>query len=313
MPSVPSAACWESTPRSAERRVLRFTLTSKSRGVGGNATPPPVQCGARVVPARARPVPFWRHGFERPPETSPRLFGGTRSAAGGVQLGAHGLVDDVRLQLGGEHGFLERDVLGLLAGRVEQGCFRRGHQLARLPHFDEAVLRARHGALDEQQVLLGPDLVDDEPGLGHALAAESAGHLHSLEDARGRGRGADRARLADVVRAVRGRAAMEAVPLDRSGEALAVRDAAHLHLLARLEHLDGDVLADDRLALSAQLEQVPIRALDVVLLQVPELGLRQLALGGLVVGDLDRVVAVRVSGLRPGRLDTAQPRSPSPA
>src|SRR6185437_8670154 len=73
-PSVPSAACCERTPRSAERRVLRFTFTSKSRGVGGNATPPPVHCGALVVPARARPVPFCRHGFERPPETSPRLF-----------------------------------------------------------------------------------------------------------------------------------------------------------------------------------------------------------------------------------------------
>src|SRR6266516_1902316 len=69
-----SAACCESTARSAERRALRFTFTSKSRGVGGNATPPPVQCGARVVPARARPVPFWRHGFARPPATSPRLL-----------------------------------------------------------------------------------------------------------------------------------------------------------------------------------------------------------------------------------------------
>src|SRR6266540_1813811 len=72
--SVPSWACTVSAPRIAARRVLRFTLTSKSRGVGGNATPPPVQCGARVVPARARPVPFWRHGFVRPPATRPRLF-----------------------------------------------------------------------------------------------------------------------------------------------------------------------------------------------------------------------------------------------
>src|SRR6266540_1208000 len=38
------------------------------------STPPPVQCGARVVPARARPVPFWRHGFARPPDTRPRLL-----------------------------------------------------------------------------------------------------------------------------------------------------------------------------------------------------------------------------------------------
>src|SRR6187200_1639152 len=72
--SVPSAAWWESTPLNALRRAFRFTFTSKLRMPGAKATPPPVQCGARVVPARARPVPFWRHGFERPPATSPRLF-----------------------------------------------------------------------------------------------------------------------------------------------------------------------------------------------------------------------------------------------
>ena len=36
--------------------------------------PPPVQIGERLVPARARPVPFWRHGFAPPPETMPRVL-----------------------------------------------------------------------------------------------------------------------------------------------------------------------------------------------------------------------------------------------
>jgi large subunit ribosomal protein L3 len=31
--------------------------------------PPPTQCGARVEPWRARPVPFWRHGFGGGPNT----------------------------------------------------------------------------------------------------------------------------------------------------------------------------------------------------------------------------------------------------
>src|SRR5207244_5647435 len=56
------------------RRALRLTLDVKLRAFGGNAMPPPVQCGARIEPARARPVPFWRHGFERPPATRPRLL-----------------------------------------------------------------------------------------------------------------------------------------------------------------------------------------------------------------------------------------------
>src|SRR6185436_11587654 len=142
-----------------------------------------------------------------------------------------------------------------------------------LAHFDEAVLGPGHGALDQQQVLLRADLVHDEPALGHALTTEAARHLHSLEDARGRCRGTDGARLADVVRTVRGRAAVETVALDRSGEAFAVRDPADLDLLARFEDLDGDVLADDRFTLPPELEQVPVGALDVVLLQVPELRL----------------------------------------
>src|SRR5947209_8345202 len=36
--------------------------------------PPPVQIGERFEPARARPVPFWRHGLAPPPETRPRVF-----------------------------------------------------------------------------------------------------------------------------------------------------------------------------------------------------------------------------------------------
>src|SRR4051794_41638509 len=35
--------------------------------------PPPVHSGERRVPARARPVPFWRHGLAPPPRTIPRV------------------------------------------------------------------------------------------------------------------------------------------------------------------------------------------------------------------------------------------------
>ena len=55
--SVPSFACAESAARKAALRAFLLTLTSKLVR-GWKATPPPVQCGARVVPARARPVPF---------------------------------------------------------------------------------------------------------------------------------------------------------------------------------------------------------------------------------------------------------------
>src|SRR5207253_3409217 len=90
---------------------------------------------------------------------------------------------------------------------------------------------------------------------------------------------------------------VEVVPLDRAGEPRSVGNTGDLDLLSRLERLDGHVLAHDQLALTAQLEQAAVGTADVVLLQVPELGLRDLALGGLVVGNLDRVVTVRVRGL----------------
>ena len=97
--------------------------------------------------------------------------------------------------------------------------------------------------------------VDDlEPALGDALVAHLARAANALEHARRRGRRADRARRAHVVRAVGDRAAAEVVALDRALEALALRGAGDLDLLALLEDVDGQLLADlEALALVAEL------------------------------------------------------------
>src|SRR5919204_1605993 len=71
---VPRSAWTESALRSAARRSLRLTLNVYLRGWGPNTMPPPVQIGDRDEPARARPVPFWRHGLAPPPETRPRVL-----------------------------------------------------------------------------------------------------------------------------------------------------------------------------------------------------------------------------------------------
>ena len=62
--------------RRAQRaaRIFLFTRISWECGCGPCATPPPTHWGERIEPWRARPVPFWRHGFLPPPETSPRVF-----------------------------------------------------------------------------------------------------------------------------------------------------------------------------------------------------------------------------------------------
>src|SRR6266508_1722802 len=133
--------------------------------------------------------------------------------------------------------------------------------------------------------------MNDEADLRSPLGAHAPGHTDALEDARRRRGGADRARLANVVRPVRHRTAREVVALDRALEALADADPAHLHLVARLERLDGDGLADYSLRGPAELDEVAVR-LDAVLLQMAELALGELPLRDSVEGELHGLVAV---------------------
>ncbi len=57
------------------RYILRFTFWVKfSSGLDGKILPPPRHSGLEALPARARPVPFWRHGFFVDLATSLRPF-----------------------------------------------------------------------------------------------------------------------------------------------------------------------------------------------------------------------------------------------
>src|SRR5581483_2401595 len=161
-------------------------------------------------------------------------------------------------------------------------------------HLDEPVLRAGDRALHEQQVLVGVDVEHGEAELRDALAAHAAGHLDALEDARRCCGGTDRARLADVVRAVRARAGAEVVPLDRALKALADADARDLDLVAGLERRHRDRLAFDRAVnAAAELDEPSVRA-DAELREMTELRFRELALGDGVERELHGVVAVDI-------------------
>src|SRR3990172_7498308 len=63
-----------SAERSATFMDFRLTFCSKLRGCGPNTVPPPRSKGERMLPIRARPVPFWRYGFFPPPRTSFRVL-----------------------------------------------------------------------------------------------------------------------------------------------------------------------------------------------------------------------------------------------
>src|SRR2546430_15700521 len=77
---------------------------------------------------------------------------------------------------------------------------------------------------------------------GHAVRALMRRHAQALEHAARRRARADRALPAQVVRPVRLGATREVVRVDRALEALAFRHPDHVHLVARLESVDPDLL-----------------------------------------------------------------------
>src|SRR3954469_2327877 len=181
--------------------------------------PPPVQMGEREEPARARPVPFWRHGLAPPPRTWPRGFGEWvpwRRAASSARTDSC---------TSGSWNSAPKAASSSVIFLVPP---RTGAWLAIGAHLHDGVARAGDRAADEQQVVGRAHVDDGDAALRDALVAHLARQAHALEHARGRGRGADGAGRAHVVRAVALGARAEAVALDRALEALALRGARDL-------------------------------------------------------------------------------------
>src|SRR5690606_36860731 len=160
--------------------------------------PPPANCGARVEPWRARPVPFWRYGFLPPPRTSARVLAlcvpwraaaswatttwwisGTFAWTSKISAGSSALPDFF-------------PVASRMSTAVMSGPLRGG-----LDH-DGAALGAGHRTDDEEDALLGVDGVDREVLGGLAGVAHATSHAQALEDARRRRGAADLAGLAVV-------------------------------------------------------------------------------------------------------------------
>ena len=160
-------------------------------------------------------------------------------------------------------------------------------------------------AVDEEDVVLDVDPHDLQVLHRDPVASHVARGAHPLEDA-GRPRGrADRARSANVVRAVRLRARREVVALDRALKALALRGARDLDLLPDLERVDGHGVADEKLAdLVAKLLDVAHRR-GPGLLEVPALRPGEVLLLRRAERELDGLVAVDV--VRPDGRDRARP------
>src|SRR3954451_15927173 len=246
--------------------------------------PPPTQIGERDEPARARPVPFWRHGLAPPPRTSPRV-----------------LVDDVPWRRAASSARTDSCTSGPLKRAPKATSSRttslpppRCLALGIGADLHEAVLGAGDRTADEQEVVRRVDAHDLEALLGDALVAHLAGAADALHHAGGPGGRADRSGGAHVVRAVGLRAALEVVALDGALEALALAGAGDLDRLADLEGLDRDGVADLQLAgLVAELHEVA-HGRSAGLLEVAELGLAQVLLLRRAERELEGLVAVAV-------------------
>src|SRR5215218_1130432 len=239
--------------------------------------------GEREDPARARPVPFWRHGLAPPPRTLPRVLVAAvpcRSAFSSARTTS-----------------CTSGPLNLTAKTASSSVTAPPPILEALgigTDLHRAAARAGYGATDEQQVFLRDDLDDLEALLRDALVAHLARAADALHHACRPGGRADRARGPHVVRAVRLRAGGKSVALDRALEALALRGPGDLDLLTGLEDLDGDGLADLQLAgLVAKLDEMAMRG-GVGLLEVAQLGARELLLAAGAESQLDGLVAVAV-------------------
>src|SRR4051794_5164227 len=141
--------------------------------------------GERNEPARARPVPFWRHGLAPPPETMPRV-----------------LVACVPWRRAASSAITTSCTSGPLNGCSNTSASRVtveppprvGAELGIRTDLHGVALGARNGAAHHHQVALGHELDDRQALLGDAPAAHVARAANALEHARRRGRRTDRAR-----------------------------------------------------------------------------------------------------------------------
>src|SRR3954452_19027683 len=126
--------------------------------------PPPGHSGDRLEAARARPVPFWRHGLAPPPRTMPRVLVACvpwRRAASSARTDSW---------TSGSWNSAPKAASSRGTFFVPPGT----GGLAMGPPLHHAVARAGHRAADEQQVLVRSYADDGQPALGDALGAHLA-------------------------------------------------------------------------------------------------------------------------------------------
>src|SRR3954447_5620499 len=121
--------------------------------------PPPAKCGARIEPWRARPVPFWRHGFAPPPRTLPRVLVDAVPRRRALSSARTDSWTSGPLKCAPKA--TSSSLIVFAAPRICASAIGA--------HLHDAVAGPRHGAAHEQQVVVGVHAHDVQALLRDAL------------------------------------------------------------------------------------------------------------------------------------------------
>src|SRR6266508_343677 len=180
--------------------------------------PPCRQCGARVEPWRARPVPFCRHGFRLPPDTSLRVLVSCVPCRWLARYVTTARCSTSSFTVPSNSGAGSGTAFFLAPAAEKCGASIMAARASLLADGEQAVHRTGDGPAHKQQIALGVDLHDAEPQLGEVAGAHVPRHPLSLDDARGIGARCDRPGLAVARIAVRLRPAVEVIAVHHALE-----------------------------------------------------------------------------------------------
>src|SRR5256714_15678745 len=124
--------------------------------------PPPAQIGERIDPARARPVPFWRHGLAPPPRTWARVRVAAEPWRRALSSARTASCTSARLKRAPKAAASRSTPAPDL---LTQGALAIG------PDLHGGAARTGHRSSHQQQGVLGDHLDELQPALGHALSA----------------------------------------------------------------------------------------------------------------------------------------------
>src|SRR5208282_721127 len=228
--------------------------------------------GDRVDPARARPVPFCRHGLRPPPEMSPlvlvdavperRLASCIRTASCSSDRSpsrpktAPATSSSPTFSWAAEYsGSLTGDRFLVRSG-IGHPHIGAAARAGGVMNDEQSAVGSGHRARDDDCVVAGKYLEHLEIQDGGSLIAHLPRHPHPFAHASGIRAVTDRSAVAEIlVGAVRAGEAGEVVALDDAGVAVALGDAGYIDLVADLEHVGSrDRLSELQLALAAAFE-----------------------------------------------------------